>query len=150
MLGVRSARGEELPGVSQPVRQRAALHLPAVVEVALLVVLSALVAVLEVLYLPVHLGAVAVPLGALAAAVTNPVLVLAAGEGTTRTAVAGAPLAGWVLTVLLLTFGGPGGDVLVPNDWRALVLLALGVVPAALVLGGHLGRSALLRAQSAQ
>lgn len=127
---------------------RRSVQLPAVLEVVLLVALALLVAVLEVLYLPVHLGERAVPVGALAALVTNPLLVAAAGERTTRTGVAAAPLGAWVLTVLLLTFPGPGGDVLLLDDWRALVLLVLGVVPAALVLGRHVGRSAVQRAQS--
>ncbi|UZJ23983.1 hypothetical protein RHODO2019_12415 [Rhodococcus antarcticus] len=127
---------------------RREVQLPAVVEVVALVALAVLVAVLEVLFLPVHLGTLSVPVGAIAAAVTNPVLVAAAGERTTRTTVAAAPLGAWVLTVLLLTFPGPGGDVLLLNDWRALVLLVLGVVPAALLLGRHVGRAAVQRAQS--
>ena len=123
-------------------------QLPAAVEVVLLAVLAVLVAVLEVLYLPVRAGTVAVPVGAFAALVTNPLLVWAAGERTTRTSVAVAPLGAWVLTVLLLSFNGPGGDVLLLNDWRALVLVALGVVPAVVVLGLHVGRSAVQRAHS--
>ena len=129
---------------------RRPLQLPAPVEVVALVALAVLVAVLEVLYLPVHVGTLVVPAGAIAAVVTNPLLVAAAGERTTRTTVAAAPLGAWVLTVLLLAFPGPGGDVLLLNDWRALLLLVLGVVPAALVLGRHVGRSAVQRAQSSR
>ena len=127
---------------------RQPVQLPAAVEVLLLVVLAVLVAALEVLYLPVRAGTVAVPVGAFAALVTNPVLVWAAGDRTTRTVVAAAPLGAWLLTVLLLSFNGPGGDVLLLNDWRALVLLVLGVVPAVVVLGRHVGRSAVQRAHS--
>lgn len=127
---------------------RRVVQLPAAVEVVGLVALGVLVAVIEVLLLPVHVGTVAVPVGALAALVTNPVLVAAAGERTTRTSVAAAPLGAWVLTVLATATSGPGGDVLLLGDWRALLLLVLGVVPAALVLGRHAGRAALQRAQS--
>jgi len=143
----------EVPGASEAPESepdrgvRPVVVLPSAVEVLALVALSVLVAVLEVLYLPVHVGAVAVPVGALAAAVTNPVLVWAAAEGTDRTLVAAAPLGAWLLTLGVLVVPGPGGDVLLVGDWRALALIVLGVVPATLVLGGHVGTSAVRRAQ---
>ncbi len=119
------------------------------VLIGLITAYAALFAVLEVLYLPVYIGTVAVPLGALGAALTNAVLVRAAGWFTTRTTVAALPLLGWLLVVLILAAGGPGGDVLVPgDDWRSLLLFALGVVPAGIVLGRHLGSAAQRRAVS--
>lgn len=116
--------------------------------IGLLTAYSVVFAVLEVLYLPVYVGAVPVPVGAFAAALTNAALVHAAGWFTTRTAVAAAPMIAWLLTVLVLASGGPGGDVLVPGDWRALLLFGLGLVPAGILLGGHLGRAAQRRALS--
>lgn len=123
------------------------LQLPAAVEVVGLVLLGIITAVLEVLYLPVRVGAVPVPVGAVAAAVTNAVLVWAAGERSLRLGVAAAPLGAWVLVVLGCAFSGPGGDVLLVDDWRALLLLVAGVVPASLVLGVLMGRAGTARAQ---
>lgn len=117
-------------------------------EVLGLVLLAVLLAVVAVLFLPLRVGGTAVPVGALVAAVSNALLVRAAGARSSSTAVAAAPLAAWLLTVLALATGGPGGDVLVLADWRALLLLGAGVLPAVLVLGGHLGRSVVRRAQS--
>ena len=105
-------------------------------------------AVLEVLYTQMYIDSVPAPFGAAAAAVTNAGLVYAAGWFTTRTSVAAIPLLAWVVTVLVLASGGPGGDVLVPNDWTALLLFGLGVLPAAVLLGRHMGASAGQRAVS--
>lgn len=107
-----------------------------------------LVAVVEVLFLPVRLGSVPVPLGALAAAFINPALVRAAAARSTLSSVAAAPLIAWVIGVVLTAVPGPGGDVILVGDWRALLLLGLGVIPAAIVLGVQLGRGSTARAQS--
>ncbi|MGZ4532917.1 MAG: hypothetical protein ACXVXP_11265 [Mycobacteriaceae bacterium] len=116
--------------------------------IALLTGYAVVFAVLEVLYLPVYIGTVAVPFGALGAALTNAMLVHAAGWFTTRTSAAALPVIGWLVAVLVLSSGGPGGDVLVPNDWRALLLFGLGLLPAAVVLGRHLGGASARRAVS--
>jgi hypothetical protein len=116
--------------------------------IALLTGYAVVFAVLEVLYLPVYIGTVAVPFGALGAALTNAMLVYAAGWFTTRTSVAALPVIGWLVAVLVLSSGGPGGDVLVPNDWRALLLFGLGLLPAAVILGRHLGGASARRAVS--
>ncbi len=115
---------------------------------ALLTVYSVVFAALEVLYLPVYIGAVAVPFGALAAALTNAGLTHAAGWFTSRTSVAALPVLGWLVAVLILASGGPGGDVLVPGDWTALALFGLGLLPAGVMLGRHMGASAVQRAVS--
>lgn len=122
-------------------------QLPPAAELVGLVLLAVITAVLEVLYLPVRVGAVPVPVGAAAAVLTNVGLVWAAGERTLRLTVAAAPLGAWVLVVLGCAFSGPGGDVLLVDDWRALVLLVAGVVPASLLLGVLMGRAATARAQ---
>lgn len=118
------------------------------VMIGLLTLYAVVFAVLEVLYLPVYIGSVAVPLGALGAALTNAALSRAAGWFTARTSIAAVPLLGWLTTVLILASGGPGGDILVPGNWRALLLLGLGLLPAGVVLGGHLGSAATRRAVS--
>ena len=113
-----------------------------------LVLAGLAVAVVEVLLLPVRVGPLPVPVGALAAAVTNPLLVRAAAARSASTSVAAAPLVGWVVGVVLTAVPGPGGDVILVGDWRALLLLALGVAPAAVALGVLMGRGAAARAQS--
>jgi hypothetical protein len=44
----------------------------------------------------------------------------------------------WVLGVLVLGMAGPGGDILLPADWRSLVLLGAGMFPGAVALGRSL------------
>jgi len=43
-----------------------------------------------------------------------------------------------VVGVLVLGVAGPGGDVLLPADWRSLVLLSGGMFPGAVALGRSL------------
>ncbi len=116
--------------------------------IGLLSVYAVVFAVLEVLFTPVYIGSVPAPVGAVAAAVTNAGLVYAAGWFTTRTLIVATPLLAWLVTVLVLASGGPGGDILVPGDWKALLLLGLGVLPAGVMLGRHMGASAVQRAVS--
>jgi hypothetical protein len=55
--------------------------------------------------------------------------------------VAAVPLVFWVLAIGVFGVAGPGGDVLLPADWRSALLLGGGLFPAALVLGRALARS---------
>jgi hypothetical protein len=114
-----------------------------------LVLDAALLAVLEVFYLPVRLPASAggwpLPLTVALAAISTPLLVSAAARLAPRLPVAGAPLAGWLVTALVLGVTGPGGDAVLPADFRTLLLMVAAVVPSGLVLGrlaagGHPGR----------
>ncbi len=116
--------------------------------IGLLAVYAVVFAVLEVLYLPVYIGSVAAPFGAVGAALTSAGLAHAAGWFTTRTSIAAIPVLAWLVAVLIMASGGPGGDVLVPGDWRVLLLFGLGLLPAGVVLGGQMGRSAARRAVS--
>ncbi|HEU5472100.1 MAG TPA: hypothetical protein VFV67_15720 [Actinophytocola sp.] len=109
-----------------------------------LLVDSAVLAALELLYLPLRfdgallpdLGGVPLPVSALLAAFTLPVLVLLAGRISPRTVVAASPLLVWLLCVGVFGLAGPGGDRVLAEDWRALLLLAGGALPAAFTLGG--------------
>ncbi|NKQ58011.1 hypothetical protein HFP15_34635 [Amycolatopsis sp. K13G38] len=114
----------------------------------LLVVLlvdTVLLATLELFFLPLRLdgkllpklGDVPVPVTVLVAIVTTPLLVGQAGKLAGPRA-AFAPLVVWVLTVVILGLFGPGGDLVLVQDWRALLLLAGGVLPAAVTLGSAL------------
>jgi hypothetical protein len=118
----------------------------------LLLVNAVLLAVLELFFLPLRLdgrllpelGFVPAPLSLLLAAVSTPWLVsqtgrLAAKMGATAW-FAAVPLGLWLLTVVVLGLTGPGGDVVLPQDWRGIGLLAAGTVPGSLMLGAELGR----------
>lgn len=115
------------------------------VVLAVLVVDTVLLATLELFFLPLRLDGtllprldwIPVPITVLLALVTTPVLVSSAGRLVHRRA-AFAPLVVWVLTVLVLGLFGPGGDLVLIQDWRALLLLAAGALPAAMALGGAL------------
>ncbi|GDY29967.1 hypothetical protein GTS_16000 [Gandjariella thermophila] len=124
---------------------------------ALLVVDAAVSAVVELFFLPLRfdgallpdLGGVPFPATAVLAAVGTPLLVRTAARLAPRLPVAGAPLAAWLATVLVFGFFGPGGDAVLVGDWRALLLLAGGALPAAVVLGGEMGRAQQAAAQRA-
>ncbi|MGB3444199.1 MAG: hypothetical protein WBA97_36130 [Actinophytocola sp.] len=111
---------------------------------AVLVVAAAVLAVLEMLFLPLRfdgyllpyaLGGVPVPASALLAALTTPWLVSVAGTLSTKLLVAAAPLITWILVVAVFGMFGPGGDMVLIADWRSLLLFACGALPSAIVLG---------------
>jgi hypothetical protein len=108
----------------------------------LVLVLDAVaLAAVELLFLPLRLGAVPFPITILLAAVSTPWLVRSAADlGGPRVAAA-VPLMAWVLALGVLGVAGPGGDVLLPADWRSALLLAGGMFPAAVVLGRTFARS---------
>jgi hypothetical protein len=87
-------------------------------------------AVLGVLFLPSYIGAVPFPISALVSGLVNVLLVLAARTITGPTRRAGWPLIGWGFGFLLCTFGGPGGDIVLPQSWQSLLLLVFGLGPA--------------------
>lgn len=107
-----------------------------------LLVDAVLLAVLELLYLPLYIGSVQFPIAALVAAATTPLLVSAAGRLSSHRGVAAAPLVVWFVTALAFGGFGPGGDmVLLGNDWRTLLLLVGGALPSAVMLGMVLARN---------
>lgn len=116
-----------------------------------LLVLSAALAAIELLYLPLRFDGYMLPMlwrgfplpiTPVIAALTLPALISKAGTISTRLAVAGSPLWIWLLCVLVFALPGPGGDVVLIGDWRALLLLACGALPGAVALGGVLSRQA--------
>ncbi|WP_027928517.1 hypothetical protein [Amycolatopsis benzoatilytica] len=119
-------------------------------QVLMLVLLAfdaVLLALLELFFLPLRvgpLGEIPLPITALVGAVTTPWLVLTTGK-LVRPGLSFVPLLVWVLVVFGVGLFGPGGDVVLVQDWRALVLLGVSALPAALVLGGGLGQSAAKR-----
>lgn len=111
---------------------------------ALLLVDSVVLAVVELLFLPLRfdgyllpdLGGFPLPVTVLVAALTTPWLVSMAGTLTDRLGLAVLPLVVWLLTLGVFGLAGPGGDLVLIQDWRSLLLLAAGALPAALALGG--------------
>jgi hypothetical protein len=116
-----------------------------------LIVASFVLAVFELLYLPLRFDGTFLPMlwrgcplpvTALLALVTVPWLVVLAGRLSPTLPVAGAPLGVWLLCVVVSAFPGPGGDIVLVPDWRALLFLGCGALAGAVALGGVLGRAA--------
>ena len=98
-------------------------------------VLSAIAAAL---FLPLYIGAIPLPISALISGLVNAALVWAGLQLTTAPRLSALPLWTWLVTVALLTLGGPGEDIVFGgtgfSQYGVLVLLVLGVVPPAVVL----------------
>lgn len=109
--------------------------------VALLVDSIAL-ALLELFFLPLRFdgtllpdwGSWPFPVTVVVALVTMPLLISRAGLVSDRLLVVGAPLWVWLLTIAAVGFLGPENMALL-DDWRTLLLLACGTLPAAVALG---------------
>lgn len=88
--------------------------------------------------LPIYIGSVPFPVSALLSGLLNAALVWAASRWTTSTRLAALPLWTWLLTVAVLSLGGPGGDVVLGGQgvmaYAALLLIVLGVAPPVWVL----------------
>jgi hypothetical protein len=121
-----------------------------------LVLDSIALALLEIFFLPLRFdgrllpdwGAVPFPVTVILALVTMPLMVSRAGRVSTRLLVVGAPLWAWLITIAVVGVVGPENMVLL-EDWRTLLLLACGALPAAVSLGNALARRSISRAASA-
>ncbi|MPY78658.1 MAG: hypothetical protein GEV04_09200 [Actinophytocola sp.] len=127
------------------------------VALSLLLINSVALAMLELFFLPLRFdgiilpdyGGAHAPVSVLVALVTTPWLV----SQTARLAVrlggpagfAGLPLALWFATMIIMGLSGPGGDLVLPQDWRAIALLAAGALPSAVVLGRVLAQARVAR-----
>lgn len=105
-------------------------------------------AVAAAFFLPLRVGSVPFPISILISGALNAALVWAALHWTSSTRVAALPLCTWLVTVLGLTFGGPGNDLVFGGvgvmAYAALALMVLGALPAVAVLRRHaLGDSVL-------
>ncbi|MEV0331935.1 hypothetical protein [Nocardia sp. NPDC050717] len=96
--------------------------------VTLLFVDALITLAVEVLFLPLYVGAVAVPVAALLAAPINVALVYGMESVTDRMGFTFAPIVVWVFGFLVCSSRGPGGDVMLASDGRTLLLLACGVL----------------------
>ena len=110
---------------------------------AVLVLDTVLLALLEVFFLPLRLdgqllpqiGDIPFPVSVVLAAVSMPILIVQTAKLISARA-ALLPLALWILTVVVVIAVSPGGDRIVPMDWRAMLLLVSGTFPGVLALGG--------------
>ena len=103
---------------------------------AFLLIDAVVLAVVELLFLPIHVHGVQFPITAAVAVVTTPLLVDSAGRLSSRRRIAAAPLLLWFATLLVFGALGPGGDVvMLGNDWRTLLLVGGGALPSAMMLG---------------
>ena len=97
-----------------------------------------LCAIAATLFLPLRIGTIPFPISALIAGLVNAALVWAALHWTSEPRMASLPLWTWLLTVGLLSLGGPGDDIVLGGSgimaYAALLLIALGVLPPAAVL----------------
>lgn len=106
---------------------------------AVLIFDGVLSAVAGALFLPLYLGAVPLPVSALVSGLVNAALVWAAMQLTTNARLAALPLWAFLVTTVVLTLGGPGGDIVfgtgsVTDLLRLLFFAAVGAAPAAVVL----------------
>jgi hypothetical protein len=83
----------------------------------------------EVLYLPTYIGSVPFPISAAFAAVGNILLVMGMGSVVSRPAPMALPVLAWLVGFVICLSSGPGGDVMLTNDWTTPLFLACGVVP---------------------
>lgn len=105
-----------------------------------------LLAIVEIMFVSLSVGGTPVPLSALVALVTTPLLIRRAGELSTGTVGAVLVFLGWAGVAAALGLGGPGGDVLLVDSWPSYALLIAGVLPGAWTLGRVIRQRAYLDA----
>ena len=91
--------------------------------------------------LPEFAGDFPFPITVLLAVVTTPLLVTTTAK-LVRPGLSWIPLLVWVVVLLVVGVAGPGGDVVLIEDWRTLLLLGGGALPGAMMLGGSIGAAA--------
>jgi hypothetical protein len=109
-----------------------------VVVLALLAVDGVLSALAGALLLPFYIGTIPFPISGMISGLVNAALVWAAGRWTGSARVAALPLWTWLLTVAVISMGGPADDIILGGSgvmaYGALVLIVLGVTPPVLVM----------------
>jgi hypothetical protein len=105
------------------------------IVLTLLAVDGVISAVAGALFLPMYIGAIPVPISALLSGAVNLALVWAAAHWSDSLLRTGLPLWTWLLTVVVMTFGGPGDDYIFAGHgiyaYGALIFIVVGALPAA-------------------
>jgi hypothetical protein len=114
------------------------------------VAVAAWFAVLEVLWLPLRIGGLPVPLAIPVAVAVNLLLVHGTHRLTGSRAAAVLPAVVWLVVVLPASQRRTEGDVLLIGDWRGLAFLLFGVLGASLAVGRVLGAPGMPAGRSAQ
>jgi hypothetical protein len=94
---------------------------------------AVLLALTEVAWLSLRVGTVPLPVSALVAALTTPLLVRAADALLPGTRLALVPVVVWLVVVLVTGLWSPAGPGMFPPDWRGILLVAAGLLPGAWV-----------------
>ncbi|WP_435405359.1 hypothetical protein [Mycolicibacterium farcinogenes] len=114
------------------------------IVLALLAVDGVISAVVGALLLPSYIGSIPFPVSALAAGALNTALVWAATYWTDSMRIAALPLWTWLATVVVMTFGGPGSDLIFAGPglmaYGSLIFIAAGALPPAAMLRRHYRR----------
>ena len=105
------------------------------VVLTVLIINTVLLALLELAFVSFTIGTATVPISALIALLTTPLLVRVAGSVSPGPLAALGPLITWIVVVCGLGFTGPGGDIILTDGWPAYLLIIAGMVPAAFILG---------------
>ncbi|HZG92400.1 MAG TPA: hypothetical protein VEZ42_19505 [Pseudonocardia sp.] len=104
----------------------------------LLLLNALLLGAFGLVFTPLYVGTVPVPLGPLLVILILPWLVLRAADIDPRPGVAAAPMWMWLLTVLVLGLWGPGGDAMLPlapaTLWMSMLLLGGGLIAGTVAL----------------
>lgn len=120
------------PGVEALTATGTAAPAIRIVVLTLLAVDGILSAVAGAMLLPAYVGPVPVPVSALISGLVNAALVWAAGWWTQSARVAALPLWTWLITIAVMSLGGPGDDCVLAMTcggpgYRALLLIVSGV-----------------------
>jgi hypothetical protein len=98
-------------------------------------------AIFGALLLPSHIGRYPFPISAVISGALNAALVWAGLQCTSSVRVAAVSLWTWLLTMVVLAFGAPGGSEIFGgpgfDKYSPLLLLILGVLPPLAVLRRH-------------
>lgn len=117
---------------------------------------AAVLALLEVFFLPMRfdgsllprISDLPFPVSIAVAIVTTPLLVMLASWLAESTGAAATPLMVWFFTIFVLGFFEPGqvsGIGFLLDDWRTLLLMAGGMLPGAVAVGAVMARNAANR-----
>ena len=87
--------------------------------------------------LPLRIGTVPAPISGFVAGLVNMALVWVGLQWTSSLRRAATALWAWLLTVAVLSLGGPGGDILFSGTRSAIALLAFGAAPPVILLWGR-------------